>query len=317
MTAKTTIESLCPARPIDSQVAVEALNLELPDGYATSVFRYRHAGAGGAPDRSPTMLPVLYMHGIQSHPGWFSASACHLAQLGHTVYQVTRRGSGANTQARGDVACAGQLLDDVASACRLVRSDSGCGRTHLLGVSWGGKLLAAFLAARPSPEAASLTLVSPGLASRVDVSLGRKLAIVWALRFDPARLFDIPLNDASLFTADPRMQDYLRGDRLRLHKATARLLWASRRLDRIIAEAVCGRIGVASTLILAEGDRIIDNARTRRLAGHLTAGRARVVQLPGQHTLEFEPAPREFFDAIAEGMSEAEKGGGQAIGTGQ
>jgi len=49
---------------------------------------------------------------------------------------------------------------------------------------------------------------------------------------------------------------------------------------------------------MAETDRIIDNARTQVLVSRLTAGRAKTIQLPGHHTLEFEPDPQPLFEAI-------------------
>jgi alpha-beta hydrolase superfamily lysophospholipase len=250
---------------------------------------------------------------------------------GHAVYSVTRRGSGCNDAARGDVLSAEVLLDDVACALRWVAADSGQACVHLLGVSWGGKLLAAALlrgmgelcrsmGVSPmsstavsavsltgvSPAVASLTLLAPGLVPQVDVPLWTKLRIAWAMLARTDRLFDIPLSEVELFTANPAMQDYLRRDAHRLHQATARFLFASRTLDRMIARAPGGAIAVPTTLVLAETDRIIDNARTQESVTRLTGGRAKVIQLPGHHTLEFEPDPQPLFDAMTRAIHEVE-----------
>ena len=126
--------------------------------------------------------PVVYLHGIQSHPGWFSRSAAHLAACGHAVLMPTRRGSGTNRVARGDARSAGQLLEDVAACCRLAMAKFDAPRVRLAGVSWGGKLAAAFcLRAWEGVEVESLTMVAPGIASKVDVPLSKKLAIGLAL----------------------------------------------------------------------------------------------------------------------------------------
>ncbi|MDP7637126.1 MAG: alpha/beta hydrolase, partial [Phycisphaerae bacterium] len=85
-------------------------------GYRTQV--YHHHRTPGEPEH----LGVLYLHGIQSHPGWFFASADHLGQCGYEVFQVTRRGSGANRIARGHARSAQQLLQDVEVAAEYVLS---------------------------------------------------------------------------------------------------------------------------------------------------------------------------------------------------
>lgn len=289
-------QELSPPGPVDAAIRVDKLSMKLGDGYTTSVFRF---GCDGA----ELGLPVLYLHGIQSHPGWFCQSACHLAKLGHRVYLVTRRGSGSNTHGRGDTPSAEQLLADVNYACGFALADSQASRVHLVGVSWGGKLLAAYFSRYTLPEAASLTLVAPGLSPRVDVGAGDKLRILWARLVQPGRLFNIPLSDVELFTANPAMQAYLRSDRLSLRQATARLLVASRLIDREIAGARPGCIQTPTTLVLAGADRIIDNGESRTIVSRLTGGKARVVEMPGHHTLEFEPDPAGLLEVLAESMA--------------
>ena len=288
------------AQPVSfaREVAVAPRRLEcaLDDGYRTSV--YYHAPAG-----PEVRLPVLQMHGIQSHPGWFVGSAAALAAAGHPVYQVTRRGSGDNDRDRGHADSWRELVDDVAAACGFVREHAGAPRVHLLGVSWGGKLLAAFAARQRGGAVASLTMVAPGLASRVDVPVGVKLAMFASLLARPRRLYDIPLADVDLFTDNPPMQDYLRGDRLTLHQATAKFFYVSRCLDWMLARyARQAALVVPTTLLLASRDRIIDNARTAELARRLTAGRCAVHELPGAHTLEFEPDPQPLYAAIVKSL---------------
>lgn len=271
----------------------------LGDGYGTSV--YYHAPAG-----PQVRLPVLQMHGIQSHPGWFVGSAAALAAAGYPVYQVTRRGSGDNERARGHARSWTQLVDDVAVACRFALTHAGATRLHLVGVSWGGKLLAAFAARAPRPEVASLTMIAPGLASRVDAPLGDKLAMFASLLTAPQRQFDIPLADVRLFTDNLDMQEYLRCDRQTLHQATARFFYVSRCLDWMLAlYALRAAITVPTTLLLASRDRIIDNARTAQLAGRLTAGRCVVRELDGAHTLEFEPDPGPLYAALLAALEES------------
>ncbi len=94
------------------------------------------------------------------------------------------------------------------------------------------------------------------------------------------------------------MQEFLRGDRLALHWATARFLYASRCLDRLVGRAPVGRLTMPVTLILSADDRIIDSDATARSVTRLTAGRAEIVSLSGAHTLEFAEDPSAFHQAL-------------------
>lgn len=303
MTAETPIDDPLPlSRPVPPEVRLDRTTVELSDGYKTPAHVYTAQAAQPQPQR---LDPVVYLHGIQSHPGWFSGSAGYLASFGHPVLLPTRRGSGANNHARGDAASAELLCQDVAACCRAAMARFDAPRVRLVGVSWGGKLAAAFCLRRwPGVEVGSLTMVAPGIVSKVDVPLSRKLAIALALLGRPApgaprgsAMFDVPLSDVELFTDNPPMRDYLARDPYRLHRATARFLFASRRLDSML-RAARGALSLPTTLLLARRDRIVDNDATGRSIAHLTAGKAHVEQLDAAHTIEFEPNPAAFHAAL-------------------
>jgi alpha-beta hydrolase superfamily lysophospholipase len=266
--------------------------LKLSDGYETVVYvHHPPAGARAA-------LPVLQLHGIQSHPGWFGASAAAMAQAGRPVYQVTRRGSGENVATRGDAPSARRLLDDVHEACQFVLRREKCDQLNLAGISWGGKLAACYCCESGAAACvSSLTLIAPGIVPQVDLPLAKKLAVAWSLATNPRRLFDIPLNDVELFTDNPAMRDYLRQDPLRLHQATARFLYVSRKLDRQLGRAKAGATGIPVTLLLAKRDRIIDNARTQAVVERLARIQPRVLTFDAAHTMEFEVDASEFANA--------------------
>ena len=257
--------------------------LRLSDGYETVLYVHRPLAGVTAE------LPVLQLHGIQSHPGWFGASAAAMAQAGRPVYQLTRRGSGENVAARGDAPSAGRLLEDVREAQRFILLQEKCDQLNLVGISWGGKLAACYCC---EPQAAagvaSLTLIAPGIVPQVDLPPIKKLAVAWSLVTNPRRLFDIPLSDVELFTDNPAKRDYLRQDPFRLHQATARFLYISRKLDLQLRRVKAGAIRPLVTLLLAKRDRIIDNARTQAMVEKLAHDKPRVTVFDAAHTLEFE-----------------------------
>jgi len=285
------------SRPLPAAMQPARAVLPLNDGYQTCVYVYRPAGR-------TSLSPVVYLHGIQSHPGWFVGSASALAKAGHPVFLPVRRGSGENTADRGHAQSARQLLDDVETACRFVLERTGAERLHLLGVSWGGKLAATYAAsADRGVDLATLTLVAPGIAAKVDVVLGTKLSVAMALLVSPRRQFDIPLNDPALFTSNETMREYLRGDAHRLHKATGRFLYVSYCIDGRLRRAERGAIKMPTTLLLSARDRIIDNDATEAVVKKLTGRRALVQSFEGDHTLEFEPDPSAYFEALVQAVA--------------
>ena len=253
--------------------------------------------------RGPAAAPVLMLHGIQSHPGWFVGSAEALAAAGHPVWQFQRRGSGTCTRERGHARSPRQLLADLDAAVDIVLAESGADRLHLVGISWGGKYAACYaLDARRGRRIESLTLIAPGIASRVDISWTRKIAVGLCALAAPRRTFAIPLNDSALFTDNPVRREYIRNDPHALKRATASFLLTSRRMDRLLARASDGAIRPRMNLLLADRDRIIYNDATRAVASRLAGGGLNVVEFAGAHTLEFELDTAVVFQAMVDAV---------------
>ena len=259
--------------------------------------------AAAAPKAPPT---VLYLHGIQSHAGWYEASSRHLAERGIAVVQVERRGSGRDTaHPRGHVDAAATWLEDVALAALAARAETGTDAVHLLGVSWGGKLALASAGHRPDLYR-SLILSAPGIVPKVDITLATKVRVGQCLMSGRTMdRFPIPLADPHLFTENPARVRYIAEDPLSLRDLTARFLRESRRLDGLAREAA-RTVRLPTLLCLAEHDRIIDNEATRRLV-YAMAARRRVRLYEGaHHTLEFEPDPTPYFDDMVAWIQEVE-----------
>jgi alpha-beta hydrolase superfamily lysophospholipase len=269
--------------------AFEELTIPLPDGYAAYARYWAPAAPQGA---------VLYHHGIQSHCGWYEGSAAALCGRGWAVLQVDRRGSGRNRCDRGHAASAEQLIEDSQRAADVLTNRSGFGAYHLLGVSWGGKLAVAAYISKPD-GILSLSLVAPGLFPRIGVSPGEMARIGFAMLHDRAKRFDIPLNDAELFTADPKWQHFIATEPLTLRQCTAGFYLASRRMDRIIASLPKSR-PVPIHLMLASDERIIDNDATVDFIRGLGWPQCRITRYDdSRHSLEFESTAPRFYEDLA------------------
>lgn len=251
---------------------------------------------------------VVILHGIQSHAGWYEHSSRRLAEAGHEICFLDRRGSGRNTGARGDAPHVDRLVHDVTQFLAETRHrrelESPASPVVLMSVSWGGKLAAACAARRPELVEA-LALLYPGIKARVRPGWwdrGRlKLAERLGIR---ERLVDIPLQDPALFTADPGWQQFIKDDPLTLRRLTVGFLLANRDLDRH-SEANVTRIRCPLLMMLAGEDRIIDNEATRLLFGKIGSQSKRLVEYPAaQHTLEFESKRDEFIDDLLDWLGE-------------
>lgn len=265
------------------------------DGYRWRYRRYAPAG--------PAKGSVVCIHGIQSHGGWYEHSCNRFREAGFDVSFVDRRGSGLNDQARGDAPSFRRLVDDLAEYLRTLRSrrteEGSRLPVFLVAISWGAKLAVALQRRHPQ-LVDGLVLVCPGFFPRVKPSRKERLGILLSRLVRPQKLFPIPLNDPQLFTETPRWQDFIRKDPFSLRRATARLLLESARLDgylRFSARSVV----LPVLVLLAERDRIVDNARIRRYVDRFVSADRRVIEYPGaQHTLEFEPNPNRWIADVIE-----------------
>ncbi len=268
----------------------EEIEIDLPDGYAAYARYWPVPAPRGA---------VLYLHGIQSHCGWYERSATCLQNAGFAVLQPDRRGSGRNERARGHADSHGQLIDDALACGEILRQRSGHSQYHLMGVSWGGRLAGAMYVVKPQ-RVLSLSLICPGLFPRVDVTSVEKFKIGLSMLGNRERLYDIPLNDPELFTSVPKWLDFLREDRLSLHQVTASFFLATRRMDSVLTELPKAP-SVPLHLFLAGQDKIIDSEKTASFARDLQWAGVQITHYPqARHTLEFEDESEAFFSDLVE-----------------
>jgi alpha-beta hydrolase superfamily lysophospholipase len=250
------------------------------DGYSIHVAVW--------PARGPVRGRIVVLHGVQSHGGWYHSLGRTLAAAGYETHFPDRRGSGANQQDRGHASSATRLIDDIAERLRCLRALDPDAPLALAGISWGGKT--ALITAAEHPELVdALALLCPGVQPRVDVPPRERLSIAWAYLTNRRKTFPIPLSDPTLFTANPIGQKFIGEDPLGLHWATAGLLAASTFIDRRV-KRIPLRVKQPVLLMLAEFDRIVDNASTLAYFGRLASEKKEVIEYAGaHHTLEFEP----------------------------
>ncbi len=253
------------------------------DGYPLRYRYYRSA-------EQPARARLVFLHGIQSHGGWYGGTSAYLAEQGYEVIFLDRRGAGLNQDERGHAASSHRLIRDLLEVLQGLR-EAAKGEalpTYLLGISWAGKLAVVFQHRHPG-LLAGMGLFCPGFFPRVKLPRRDRLGIAIDALIRPHRRYPIPLNDPELFTDSRTWQEFIAQDPLALRQATARLLLVSLGLDLRIPRA--GRsIQIPTLLLLAGRDRIIDNQRTRDYVEGFPALQKHILEYPdAHHTLEFEP----------------------------
>ena len=259
------------------------------DGAALGYVRYDKAGAKTA---------LVYLHGIESHSGWFAKAATLLRDRGYAVYCLDRRGSGINRENRGFVSghvdSYKTLLDDIRAFIQPLRSryDS----VFLLGVSWGGKLALGYGLTHPE-EIRGLVLITPGIRALVDVSLFTKLKILLFSRTQPLEPFPIPIT-TDMFTTTPQNSQFIQRDPLRLRYATAGFFFESHRFDGYIDSRI-SNLRLPVQLFLAGKDTIIDNEGVRRVVEKGAQDKLEIVTYQDQtHSIQLDAAERMVEDIL-------------------
>ncbi len=249
---------------------------------------------------NPRRAAFVYLHGIESHSGWFDLAAGQLARRGYPVFSLDRRGSGINRENRGftsgHVERGVRLVDDVDRAVQAVRDSGRFDEVYLIGLSWGGKYVMAYDVAHPD-RIDGMVLITPGMKPKVDLTAPQKAAVFVDMVFAPERQHPVPIQ-TEMFTTDPGQLAYIRNDPLRLHSVSAAFLRESIRMDRMVARSE-DREYPPLLLFLAGRDRIIDNEATRELVTRDPDRPVKIIEYPEQtHSIQLDAPDRLARDIL-------------------
>lgn len=241
--------------------------------------------------RAPARATIVISGGVMSHSAWLEPIASLLAEGGIFVVGAERRGSGLNTEHRGDAPSARALVDDLVA---IIGRERALGLPLLVaGWCWGA-IPAILATAALGDTVQGLALLAPGMFP-TPVVLDRAEA---ARALAPGKPPDVPSLPApiteELFTEGPGLESFILKDELRLRQVSPRLLEVMSRMG-IAATAKLRAITAPKLLLLAQDDRATDNERTR----HALRGLAdlHAVEVAGEHGLMFD-APEAVAHAL-------------------
>jgi alpha-beta hydrolase superfamily lysophospholipase len=241
---------------------------------------------------------LVYLHGIESHAGWFALAAGQLREQGLDVYCLDRRGSGLNRENRGFISGYTDSYETLLADIRafVVPLRKRYDQVFLVGLSWGGKLALSY-GLNHADDIDGLILITPGLRAEVDVSVLNKLKIALLSLFHPTARVPTPIQP-EMFTTTPVYLDYIRDDPLRLSSATVRFFWNSRRLDNYIdSHMATNRLPMQ--LFIAGQDTIIDNQGVLRvLQPGQEAGLDVLLYADQTHSIQLDAPERLVHDVV-------------------
>ena len=226
---------------------------------------------------------VLVVHGLGEHGGRYAALAQDLVAAGHAVSAYDHRGHGRSGGARGVIARADSLCDDLALVIDTLQAE-GHPPTVLLGHSMGGLLAARFVAetlvARPAGwkrELPRLVLSSPALDAGLKGAQRALLALMGTLL--PSVAVGNGLQPEWI-SRDPAVVQAYRADPLVHDRITARL---ARFLIEGAAAVRAAALGwrLQTLLLWGGGDRIVSPEGARAFAAASPASVVTAHEYPG------------------------------------
>lgn len=231
---------------------------------------------------------IIYLHGMESHAGWFVETGNLLNEKGFHVYAADRRGSGLNKKNRGHIESYWTFIDDVKEFVDLAREEHPGRKIYLMGLCWGGKIAVTF-AAYHQDLIDGLILTSPAIKTKVTLTLKSKLDVFFSNFFSPQKLFNVPLEDY-MFTRNQKYLTFIKEDKLKLKKVTARFLFETGRMN-LHFNKVAHKVRIPVLVLLAGEDLIVDNEGVKKWFAKIGSKDKMIKIYPGcYHSLHFEAA---------------------------
>lgn len=275
--------------------AADPVWLAGPGAYQIPVRRYGRQGRG---------RPVVMLHGLESHSGWFVQSARRISARGLPVHAFDRCGSGVS---RADPALGGRLSDLLAEV-DVVANEALAGTSyqtvHVVGHCFGALVALLYAALYRPQRVASLVLATPALYTRTDLALRDKLRVAWSVLSRRPAAVDIPLAPEE-FSELACFVELVRRDPLALRSAPAELFFAVWRARFMLPRAAAA-LRAPLLVALAGADVICDNARNRGLLQRVT-GPKDLIEFPrARHILEFSEQREAFLGTLASWLERRE-----------
>ena len=241
-----------------------------------------------------TKTPILVMHGLESHSGWFWQSGIALSGMGHPVYLVDRQGSGMSEAPRGDCKNYNVIVHDVETVADYLISQYNHSKVIVLGHCFGAIPSTVFTMKNPE-KVEALILSTPAIFTIADLSIDEKLEVFGSKITGKTHMIDTPIKDHKLFTTNPDYLNFIEEDQLKLTEATARFFFEIAHARTYIATHR-KKITVPVFMATAGKDGICDNKKNLNFYNHIKSENKTHIDYPeAVHILEYSSEKDKFF----------------------
>ncbi len=249
--------------------------------------------------------PLLMVHGLQSHSGWFSQSAAFIADLGHPVYVIDRRGSGLSQAVRGDSKDFMEWSEDIHEVAEQSMARHRKKQLLVLGHCFGAIPATVYAETYPA-SVKGLVLTTPGIYTHTSIPFSQMLKIGTSLSGSRNYYFPVPL-DPEQFSEIPEYAPFIAADPLALRSVTGDLYWQIH-LARKYIKSNDAYLTMPMLVGYAGEDEIADNVKNRKwLAEVPTSDKTEIVYPDARHILEYSLERNKYFADLGRWLSRIEE----------
>jgi alpha-beta hydrolase superfamily lysophospholipase len=241
-------------------------------------------------------IPVVLIHGLQSHSGWFMQSASFLSNLGFPVYAFDRRGSGLSKERRGDCSNFMEMAADLTIVSDYAARKHSAQKVHMLGHCFGAIPATAFTCEYPD-RVQSLVLSTPGIYTSSDLHPIQKMLILWRQITGKTAYVSAPIAP-EMFSDLDEWVAFVRADSLALREVTSSFFYEVHRARQFIRKNVA-KLTMPVFMAIAASDAVCDNKRNRRFFASVPSPRKELIEYSdARHILEFSRERDRFFSDL-------------------
>jgi len=235
---------------------------------------------------------IVYLHGLQSHRGWFYSTAEILRKMGYTLYAFDRAGSGTSQSAlaqngwpfglediftflpgvtlepkRSHAASYALHLDTINKMLDIVEEEDATSKIHLWGNSYAAKIVSRFLQnTENATRVTSSIFTTPGL-YRNNTSMPLPFSKFDLIAGYNSDSFPSPVtningdNGASWFTSMANWSQKIKNDPLSNRTMTREMALQTRKMDEDVERDTQALNGIKRFYLMVNGDSMMDNDR--------------------------------------------------------
>jgi alpha-beta hydrolase superfamily lysophospholipase len=248
--------------------------------------------------------PLIMLHGLQSHSGWFTQSASFISSLGNPVYAMDRYGSGMSRAPKGAYRPLEDSLKDIKAVAGHIMAKHKTDKVFVLGHCFGALLASAF-AIMYKDTVKGVILPTPAIFTKTGPGLTDMVKIVWSKVSGINIKIPVPL-EPEMMSGLEEYVAFIKNDPLALKTADAAFFLQIPKIRSFVtkkAEAIDSPVFMA----FSGKDPICANEKNRAFFDSIrSADKTLKTYDRARHILEFSAERDDFFEDLRVWLREHE-----------